>query len=64
MATNERGALSRFSDYFVICGLDPNSGLEVLSTYEIDGTSKQNKNTLYLSFFVIFRFCLFIYFKN
>ncbi|CAL8078926.1 unnamed protein product [Orchesella dallaii] len=31
------GTVSRFCDYFVICGLDYNSGLEVLPSYESDG---------------------------
>jgi hypothetical protein len=34
------GPMSRFCDYFVTCGLDYNSGLEALPTYEIDGSSK------------------------
>ena len=35
------GPVSRFCDYFVVCGLDHNSGLEALQSYEVDGTSKQ-----------------------
>ncbi len=31
--------MSRFCDYFVICGLDDGAGLEVLSTVDVDGTS-------------------------
>lgn len=34
------GTVSRFCDYFVICGLDYNSGLEVLPSYESDGNCK------------------------
>jgi len=34
------GPMSRFCDYFVICGIDYNAGLEALPTYEIDGSSK------------------------
>ena len=34
------GPVSRFCDYFVVCGLDHNSGLEALQSYEVDGTSK------------------------
>lgn len=34
------GTVSRFCDYFVICGLDYSSGLEVLHSYESDGNRK------------------------
>lgn len=40
--------LSRFCDYFVICGLDYSSGLEVLQTYEVDGSSKFKPCDIYL----------------
>lgn len=58
MSSTSSQVMSRFCDYFVVCGLDDGAGLEVQATVDVDGTRKNTQFIKYCKLqFVIGNFC-------